>query len=77
MGMIPDVVEDVGARVTLTKIDPTEKTFTIVSETTRKDWIILKAVEKPGINILWAGVLVMTAGFGISVRRRLSDRTGG
>jgi cytochrome c-type biogenesis protein CcmF len=73
IGMIPDVVEDVGARITLTKIDPTEKTFTLVSETTRKDWIILKAVEKPGINILWAGVLVMSTGFGISVRRRLKE----
>jgi cytochrome c-type biogenesis protein CcmF len=71
VGILPDVVEDAGARLALTHIDPAQQTFTVAAETSRKDWIILKAMEKPGINVLWMGILVMTAGFGISFRRRL------
>jgi len=73
IGILPDVVEDVGARIALTEINPTNQTFTISVETTKTDWIILKAVEKPGINILWIGVLVMSIGFSMSVYRRFSE----
>ena len=73
IGILPDVVEDVGARIALAEINPTDQTFTISVETAKTDWIILKAVEKPGINILWIGVLVMTFGFMMSVYRRFSE----
>jgi cytochrome c biogenesis factor len=33
----------------------------------------MKAMEKPGINLLWLGVLVMSTGFGMSVYRRFSE----
>ena len=35
-----------------------------------EDFIIMKALEKPHINVLWIGTLVMIAGFIIAVRRR-------
>ncbi len=75
IGILPDVCEDVGARIALTEINPTKQTFTLVTEVSKKDWVILKAVEKPGINVLWIGVLVMTAGFGVSVKRRFSEKS--
>jgi len=74
VGILPDVVEDAGVRIALTEINPTKQTFTIVTETFKRDWIIMKAVEKPGINILWLGVVVMSVGFGFSVKRRFSEK---
>jgi cytochrome c-type biogenesis protein CcmF len=73
VGLVPDVVEDIGARLSLSNINPTEGTFTILTETTKVDWIIMKAMEKPGINFLWLGVLVMSTGFGMSVVRRFRE----
>jgi len=72
VGILPDVNEDAGVRIALTEIKPESQEFTLVTETFKPDWIILKALEKPGINVLWIGVLVMTTGFGLSVRRRFS-----
>lgn len=71
VGLLPDVVEDLGARITLSEINPGAQTFTLNVETAKTDWVIMKAMEKPGINILWIGVVVMTVGFGISVKRRI------
>jgi cytochrome c-type biogenesis protein CcmF len=71
-GILPDISEDAGLRISLTSIKPETQEFTFSCESFRRDWIIFKALEKPGINILWAGVLVMTAGFSLSVRRRFS-----
>jgi len=73
-GILPDISEDAGLRISLTGIKPETQEFILSVETFKPDWIIFKALEKPGINILWAGVLVMTAGFGLSVRRRFSGR---
>lgn len=73
VGLIPDVVEDVGVRFALTDINPSEQTFTITMENAKTDWIIMKAMEKPGINLLWMGVVVMSVGFGFSVFRRFSE----
>jgi cytochrome c-type biogenesis protein CcmF len=37
--------------------------------------VILKAVEKPFINLLWSGTLLMTIGFGMAfVKRRREVR---
>lgn len=70
VGILPDIVEDAGLRMAMTEVNPTTQTFTMVTEPSKRDWIILKAVEKPGINVLWTGVLVMSFGFGMSVFRR-------
>lgn len=72
-GLIPDVAEDIGARISLSNINPADGTFTILTESAKVDWIIMKAMEKPGINLLWLGVLVMSTGFGMSVYRRFTE----
>ncbi|MGI4863995.1 MAG: cytochrome c biogenesis protein CcsA [Janthinobacterium lividum] len=70
IGRVPDEVEDLGLRLTLDQIDPVKGKFTLGVSTTAKDYIVLKATEKPFINLLWGGTLLMGLGLGISVRQR-------
>ena len=70
IGRVPDEVEDLGVRLSLNSIDPEKGKFTFGVSTTQKDYVILKAMEKPFINLLWSGTLLMALGFGLSVRQR-------
>ncbi|GAB3304530.1 cytochrome c biogenesis protein CcsA [Hymenobacter humi] len=70
VGRVPDEVDDLGVRLTLDNIDPVAGKFTFSASTTQKDYVILKAMEKPFINLLWSGTLLMALGFGLSVRQR-------
>ena len=38
-----------------------------------EDWLIVQAYEKPFINVLWFGILLMTGGFGLAFARRVQD----
>ncbi len=70
---IPDEISDLGIRLTLLNIYPESNTFLLSAETRQKDWIILKAMEKPMINILWLGTLVLMVGFSIATVRRYDE----
>ena len=70
VGVVPDEVDDLGIRLSLKQIDPVKGKFTFGVMTTQKDYIILKAMEKPFINLLWSGTLLMAIGFGLSLRQR-------
>ena len=70
VGRVPDEVEDLGVRLSLNAIDPVAGKFTFAVSTTQKDYVILKAMEKPFINLLWSGTLLMALGFGLSLRQR-------
>src|SRR5690606_29283212 len=70
VGRIPDEVEDLGVRITFNNIDPEKGKFSFGVETTQKDYIIMKAMEKPFISIMWIGVFVMTGGFIMAIVRR-------
>ncbi|GGF17866.1 cytochrome c biogenesis protein CcsA [Hymenobacter cavernae] len=70
IGRVADEVEDLGLRVAFLNVDPTNKKFTFGVSTTQKDYIILKAVEKPFINLLWSGTLLMAVGFGMALVKR-------
>ena len=37
------------------------------------DWIVVQAKEKPFIGVLWAGILVLSMGFGLAMYRRTKD----
>ncbi|MBD2716047.1 cytochrome c biogenesis protein CcsA [Microvirga sp. STR05] len=69
IGRVPDEIEDLGLRISLNSVDPTVGKFTFGISTTQKDYIILKAVEKPFINLLWSGTLLMAVGFGLALRK--------
>jgi len=78
VGLEPDMIEELGVRIALLNIQPDEKDsrktkFIISSNTTQKDYIIMKAMEKPAINVLWIGTLVVMLGFGIAVYRRYNE----
>ncbi|WP_448517963.1 cytochrome c biogenesis protein CcsA [Rhodoflexus sp.] len=70
---IPYVNVDMGVKLSIEEIRPQDNTFVIQASTTQKDWIILKAVEMPLINILWTGTIIMSIGFGIAVVRRYKE----
>lgn len=72
-GQIPDVNEDLGIKISFLNIDPTKEAFTFAVNTTQKDYIILKAIEKPFINILWIGTLVLVAGMLLAMIRRYQE----
>ena len=38
-----------------------------------EDWVVVQAYEKPLINLVWIGFLVLTGGFVISMVRRIRD----
>jgi cytochrome c-type biogenesis protein CcmF len=73
VGRIPDVIEDLGLRLTFMNIDPNTNRFTMGVNTTQKDYVILKAMEKPFINVLWIGTLLMALGFGMAIARRVKE----
>lgn len=70
VGRIPEEVRDVAARITFMNVHPESDSFTLGISTSQKDWVILEAVVKPYINILWTGTLLMVLGFGMAIRRR-------
>ena len=73
VGTIPAVVSNLAAKVAFKSADSGNGEFTFSVSTTQKDYIILKAMEKPLINILWTGTFTLVIGFGIAIRRRYSE----
>lgn len=72
-GRVPYQVNDLGARISIQNILPEENSFVFGVSTTQKDWIIMEAVEKPVINLLWLGTLFLVIGFGVAINRRYSE----
>lgn len=62
--------QEIASRITLENINPEDGSVELGIETTQKDWIILQAIEKPQINILWIGTIIMIFGFIVATRRR-------
>ena len=73
VGRVPYTESEIGVRINLTTISPEDNAFTFEAETTQKDYIVLKAIEKPLINVLWIGTIVMLFGFGMAIYRRYGD----
>lgn len=72
-GKIPYLVNDLGAKIHIESIIPEENSFVFGISTTQKDWIIMEAVEKPGINLLWLGTFILVIGFGVAINRRYGE----
>ena len=72
-GKIPVTVYDLAAQITIESIDPEKDTFTFGVRRSQKDWIIMEAVEKPYINLLWIGALLLCFGFFIAILRRYEE----
>jgi cytochrome c-type biogenesis protein CcmF len=73
VGRIPDEISDLGIRVTLMNIHPETNEFALGINTRQKDWVVIKAMEKPYINVLWIGTLILMVGFGMATARRIRE----
>ena len=70
-------IDQLEAKIRFTRIIPEEEAFKVaVAKGDQKvqDYIIMKAIMFPYINLLWLGCVVMTVGFGIAVYRRKLER---
>ena len=54
-------------------IKPETDEITLGIQSRQKDWVVIKALEKPFVNVLWLGTLVVMAGFGIAIVRRFRE----
>ena len=54
-------------------IYPQEGKFELTTETSQRDYIIMKAIEMPYINVLWMGTLVLMMGFTMAIVRRYKE----
>jgi cytochrome c-type biogenesis protein CcmF len=70
---VPDDIADLGVRATLLNIHPETHEFTVGINTRQKDWVVIKAMEKPYINLLWIGTIILLFGFGIAMNRRIRE----
>ena len=73
VGRIPDELSDLGIQITLLNIHPETNQFSIGISTRQKDYVILKAMEKPFINVLWLGTFMVMTGFVVAIRRRVRE----
>lgn len=73
IGKVPYEIRELGLRFSLDNIHPEANEFSVSFSTRQKDWIVLRALEKPFINVLWIGTLVLMAGFGIAMTRRIRE----
>ena len=71
VGRIPSEVNDLGVRIYLLNIFPQTNEFLLGTNARQKDWVVIKALEKPYINVLWLGTAVLMIGFGIAAVRRI------
>jgi cytochrome c-type biogenesis protein CcmF len=75
VGRIPDEINELGLKIALLTIHPETNDFTLSLSTRQKDWVVLKAVEKPLINVLWIGTLILMVGFSVALARRSKEFT--
>lgn len=68
-----EMSDELGIRIQLNEIDPRTGKFTFAVNRTQRDYVVMKAFEKPLINVLWIGTLVVMLGFSISTVRRYRE----
>lgn len=70
------VLDELGLRVAFTKINPEDgKVHLTVTERkdNKREFIIMKAVVFPQINILWTGCILLIIGSTMAIRKRFRD----
>lgn len=73
VGRMQDEISDLGLKMTLLNVHPETNNFSIGANTRQKNWVVMKALEKPYINLLWIGTLILIAGFVVAINRRYSE----
>lgn len=73
VGRLPSEISELGARIVLVNIRPDTEEFILGISRRQKDWVIIKAMEKPLINILWLGTGILMVGFTVAMIRRFKE----
>lgn len=72
-GLIPEEIPELGLKFTLLNVHPKTDELTLRVENRQKDWVVIKALEKPFVNVLWTGTGLLMLGFGIAMTRRFRE----
>ena len=73
VGRLSSEINDLGVKIALLNIHPETNEFTLGLNTRQKDWVIIKAMEKPMINVLWLGTGILMIGFSMAMVRRFRE----
>ncbi|MFC3416632.1 cytochrome c biogenesis protein CcsA [Algoriphagus hitonicola] len=73
VGKLPVVDNELGIKVTLDNIIPEEDQFVFKVNQYQKDYVVMKAIVKPYINVLWIGSILMLVGFTVAIYRRFDE----
>ncbi|RAI95232.1 cytochrome c biogenesis protein CcsA [Algoriphagus yeomjeoni] len=73
VGKLPVVDNELGIKVSLENILPEENKFVFKVNQYQKDYVVMKAIVKPYINVLWIGTIVMLIGFTVAIFRRFDE----
>jgi cytochrome c-type biogenesis protein CcmF len=73
VGRIAFEIGELGVKLALLNIHPDTNEFTMGVNTRQKDWVIIKALEKPYINVLWLGTGILMIGFCVAMVRRFRE----
>ena len=73
IGRKHEINKELGVRIQFKEIDPKTGLFTFAVNSSNRDFIVLKALEKPLINLLWLGTFVLIFGFVLATIRRFRD----
>ncbi len=72
-GIVPGIIPELGLKFSLMNLQPQTDEITLGISSRQKDWVVIKALEKPWVNVLWLGTLVLMAGFVIAMVRRFRE----
>jgi len=68
-----DYISDIGLKFSFTQIQPDENRIEIGISEEKPDYIVMKAIVFPFINILWTGTVILVIGLLIAIRRRVLE----
>jgi cytochrome c-type biogenesis protein CcmF len=73
VGKLAVIDDELGLKVSLENILPEQNKFVFKVNQYQKDYVVMKAIVKPYINILWVGTVVMLLGFTVAIYRRFDE----
>ncbi|MEM7659678.1 MAG: hypothetical protein AAF399_26430 [Bacteroidota bacterium] len=73
--MIPSSIEELGLEFAFVGVSPEDNLLHIQARWVdpSSDFVVIKAISKPFINLLWLGTFILTIGFLISIYRRVQE----
>jgi cytochrome c-type biogenesis protein CcmF len=73
VGKLPVIDSELGVKISLENILPEQNKFVFKVNQYQKDYVVMKAIVKPYINVLWIGTIVMLFGFTVAIYRRFDE----